>query len=511
MLLALTPVISALILCALNGVAPHNIFSPASQWNDELLYYKIVGGTAKYGAPLGWFGYNDSHGALAPFGPWSPLTVAHYVVYAALFGWGYSSPFICNTLLCCAALAAFALLARLTLSQSALAAAFYCCMLPFARYQLSIMSECFFFAGCAMFAGLVFYVINAEKGKGRAAASAAMLASAALLTASRPNYAVLFAVAGYALYKNNKKAALIAVPLTAAGSLAAYFWTAKNLCASYLQPMLRTEVFGGFAEGVWSGTGRLICNVWDDIKDCLLLAGDSVVNPSSENGGTAVFITLCAVVFALWVYAAVKKRDGRALLFVWLFALAAELLAVIVFSWPYVAARHLLPLTLAGAFVVIKCAEPRALKGAGIALVSCVSVIASVGMLKDPYYALPEKNETRARRISSAESALAEAVELDEGGVSWENTVIWAFDDGDGDSKRYADWGYLMAAPDGVGIDLVFYYYADAEFDTLQAKYLFTCKDSLVGDKCLEKGGRLLADADEYELYLMPDYAEREV
>lgn len=505
-ILALAPLAAALLLCAIEGVSPQNVYLPSSQWNDELLYYKIVGGAARYGEPLGWFGYNESRGALASFGAWSPLAAAHYIVYAALFGWGYLSPYICNTLLCCAALALFARLARLTARQAAAVGGFYCCMLAFARYQFSVMSESLFVAGVALFAAFAYYAYDAPRGKRRNICAALTLVTAAFLTAIRPNYAALFIVAGFALYRVMGKASLAAAPLVCAGSLAAYFWTERNLCAAYVQPMIRSDLTGAFSEGFFAGLKMFVVTAWDRFKDLALLTLDSAATPSSETGGLAVFAAACAALLAAWLYCAAKKKKDRALTLAWLLALACELAAVVVFSWSWVAARHLLPITLAAVFAIVKSGAPRELRAGGIAATACLALIASVGMLNDPYYSLPVETEERARSVSEAQAEFADAIELDKDGVSWENTVIWSFDDGDGEQKRHSDWGLLTALPDGAGINLVFYYYADAEFDNLQSKYLYACPDSLIGEKCLEKGGRLLVDCDEYELWLMPKY-----
>ena len=49
--MALVPLLACVITCALNDFALWEVYIPASEWNDELFYYKQVEGMVKYGYP----------------------------------------------------------------------------------------------------------------------------------------------------------------------------------------------------------------------------------------------------------------------------------------------------------------------------------------------------------------------------------------------------------------------------------------------------------------------------
>ena len=58
------------------------IYLPASSWSDEVVYSKQLSAVVQYGAPQGYFGFNESHadiGAIPVGGTWTmprvgPLT-----------------------------------------------------------------------------------------------------------------------------------------------------------------------------------------------------------------------------------------------------------------------------------------------------------------------------------------------------------------------------------------------------------------------------------------------------
>ena len=75
-LMALVPLVVCAVTCAVQGYAIWDAYIPASEWNDELFYYKQVEGMVKYGYPYGYFGFNESHARVLSFAAWSPVWTA---------------------------------------------------------------------------------------------------------------------------------------------------------------------------------------------------------------------------------------------------------------------------------------------------------------------------------------------------------------------------------------------------------------------------------------------------
>jgi len=67
LLMAFIPLLVCAITCALQGYAIWDAYIPASDWNDELFYFKQVDGMVKYGFPYGYFGFNESHAEVLSF------------------------------------------------------------------------------------------------------------------------------------------------------------------------------------------------------------------------------------------------------------------------------------------------------------------------------------------------------------------------------------------------------------------------------------------------------------
>ena len=55
------------------------IFLPVSSWSDEVIYSKQLSAAVQYGAPQGYFGFNESHAAVGTYAAWGP---AVFLVYA---------------------------------------------------------------------------------------------------------------------------------------------------------------------------------------------------------------------------------------------------------------------------------------------------------------------------------------------------------------------------------------------------------------------------------------------
>ena len=55
------------------------IFLPVSSWSDEVIYSKQLAAAVQYGAPQGYFGFNESHAAVGTYAAWGP---AVFLVYA---------------------------------------------------------------------------------------------------------------------------------------------------------------------------------------------------------------------------------------------------------------------------------------------------------------------------------------------------------------------------------------------------------------------------------------------
>ena len=81
-------------------------------WNDEVWWWSQVDAMIKYGAPLGYMGYNGTHAAVGTFGPWGIAPLLPYALLGKIFGWELHSMAYANVLLLSIAGFVFCLLTK---------------------------------------------------------------------------------------------------------------------------------------------------------------------------------------------------------------------------------------------------------------------------------------------------------------------------------------------------------------------------------------------------------------
>ena len=111
-LMALVPLAAYVVTCAIDGKSVLDVYLPASTWNDELYYYKLVEAILEHGYPMGFYGFNESHALKLSFAAWSPVLLLPWVIWGFLFGWNLMSPVICNMVMMCLAVFIFTYLTK---------------------------------------------------------------------------------------------------------------------------------------------------------------------------------------------------------------------------------------------------------------------------------------------------------------------------------------------------------------------------------------------------------------
>ncbi|MDE7270582.1 MAG: hypothetical protein K2N81_08930, partial [Acetatifactor sp.] len=187
LLLALLPVLCCLVGSAAEGRSIGEVYLPASEWNDELFYYKQVESIVEFGYPLGYYGFNESHGLKLSFAAWSPVLVLPWIVWGLLFGWNLLAPVICNIFLMTLAMFLFVWLTKPTWKQMGVLTFLFCLYTPFVRYMLSGMPEIICISHLIVFYGLAVSYQRSE----RAGKLAGLFIISGLLTLMRP-YMLLF-------------------------------------------------------------------------------------------------------------------------------------------------------------------------------------------------------------------------------------------------------------------------------------------------------------------------------
>lgn len=263
-LMALLPVCCCLVHCAMQGKSIGEVYLPASEWNDELFYFKQTEAIVNFGYPQGYFGFNESHALKLSFAAWSPVLLLPWVLWGLVFGWNLMSPIICNIFLLTAAVFCFVWLVRPTWKQMGVLTLLFCLYTPFVRYMFSVMPEITCFSLLIVFYGLAVRYLEEE----HMVYLVLLFAVSGLLVLMRP-YMLLFLTLPAFLWARKDKgrgglgaAAVMLVVLGCYALIKHYFgaeYFAPLFFTDWIRAFFEKGIFGGirnfFSTLYWMGKG----------------------------------------------------------------------------------------------------------------------------------------------------------------------------------------------------------------------------------------------------------------
>ena len=118
------------------------IFLPVGSWSDEVIYSKQLSAAVQYGAPQGYFGFNESHAAVGTYARWGPAAFFWSMRCQGLLFARAECHFLwCNLLFVVLGWTFFARAARLGWKRQLAFAAALAAMNAPIRYVFSAMQE----------------------------------------------------------------------------------------------------------------------------------------------------------------------------------------------------------------------------------------------------------------------------------------------------------------------------------------------------------------------------------
>lgn len=480
--LTLLPLIACYLI---NGAKLSSAYLPNSPWNDEILYYKMIGAFVDHNGPLGYFGYNESHAAVGNLGPWSPFLLPVFILYAKIFGWSLMSPIYCNILMLSAAMLAFAWIVHPNWRQTCFIGIIYCLNYYYTRYTLSAMMETYIDALL-----LLFFSLSVGIFRGRGEKRAQIIGSiitlnivATTMTLARPYYVLLFCVPGYYWYKKSgKRGSIILQTFISAACMLLYFVCVKYLCAAYFTDIVNTEwlklIFTDTHAGIYNFLNLLLSQAWSLLR----YVGGGIILGDAVGGVWTIFFTIC-----LWFcYKWKKEEKGNRILWIYSFTYLFLMLLAVYFMYSIgVGSRHIAAFVFVAIFMVAVFEKTTRIKlYIGIVFVWCLCERAN----EDYSYRIPAYTDEKAEIIRQGADTLAEFDMIDEDSDNpWDNTIIWLLGE--------TDFTHLYAIPDGMGINVCNSGYIQSNFDHLQPKYMMTNnKGDGIDAMCETSGKELLAE-----------------
>lgn len=502
------PLLCCLVACAMEGKSIGQVYLPASEWNDELFYFKQVEGIVNFGYPQGYFGFNESHALKLSFAAWSPVLVFPWILWGLVFGWNLLSPIVCNIVLLTLAVSLFAVLTRPSWKQTGIMAFLFCLYTPFVRYMLSGMPEVICFSLLIIFyAVAVSYLRRESKGK-----LAVMFLLSGLLTLMRP-YLILFLFLPVFLWvRKSRWKGLLGSGVIVAAVGAMYALIKHYLGAEYFAPLFFTEwITTFFDKGIGAGISNFFGTLYWMGKAFL---GHTVEGFRSGLASGAFFggyLVMMAVLLwqswtDFWKLRKTKDRkvENRFILEVHLaFSFVGMLFALLLMYKLTEGSKHLLTFMAAGVFVV-SLMETKFYKKAVI--IGAVFAYLYTYKAVEPYdYQVPFSEPERVEQVNEWQQALQGTLTLTrEKTPNFENVVIWQLGDMGEDGSTAVKWQVLYALPKGFGISCCDLQYVTENFDGLQSRYIATLSGGSVDGMCKEAGyAELHRDKDVvlYERY----------
>lgn len=510
-LASLLPLACVLTYCAAQGRSLGEVYLPASQWNDELFYFKQVEGIVNYGFPQGYFGFNESHALKLSFAAWSPVLVFPWILWGLLFGWNLMSPVWCNLLLLSLCCFVYVCLVRPSWKQLGILAFLFCLYTPFVRYLLSGMPEVICFCMVIGFYSLAVSYVRAE----RVWKLALLFGMSGVMTLMRP-YMLMFMLLPAFFWIRREKCGgwkgLLGSAAVMGVVLGLYAWVKHYLGAEYFTPLFFTDWITSFPErGFFGGIGYTVSRLYYMGKAFLghLLQG---MRTGLASGAIFGSYLVCTGILAIhcardWMAYRRRKKDGQSggkdLLAIEIhlaFCFVAMLFALLLMYKLTEGSKHLLTFLAAAVFVVplmdTRFYKKAVLLGAAFAWFFSYKAV-------DPYdYQVPFVEEAREASLEKWREALRGELVLEREHVpGYENVVIWTFEDRVEGENVMTSWQLLYALPEGFGISCCMRDYVAENFEGLRSRYLACPTGGEIQGMCREAGYSLVYGDGELVLY----------
>ena len=496
-LFTVLPVLCCVVYCAARGKTIGQVYLPASEWNDELFYYKQVEGIVNFGYPQGYFGFNESHALKLSFAAWSPILVYPWVLWGLIFGWNLSSPVLCNIFLMALCCFLFVWLVKPSWKQMLILVLLFCLYTPFVRYMLSVMPEVICFSMLIVFYGLAINYLKRE----RTWKLALLFVMSGVMTLMRP-YLLLFLLLPMYLWvkKSRWKGALGSAAIFLL-TMGLYACIKHYLGAEYFAPLFFTDwVTAIFERGILGGLRFTAGKLYYMGLDFYRYTVQGIRTGLPVGAFFAGYLAMLCIFVFQWVRNAGELRrlrnntercaELRRRMIIeghLAFSFVAMLFALLLMYKLLEGGRHLLTFMAAGLFVIAM--METAFYKKAVILGFILAYLFSYRAVDPEYYQVPFSTEEIQSHVASWTQTFGEKLKLVKEEVpSFENVVIWAFSDNVSGETKNTEWQLLYGLPEGFGISCCDPEYVLENFDSLKSRYLFAPAGGEIERRCREKG-----------------------
>lgn len=468
-------------------------------WNDEIGWYNQVDSVIRYGVPLGYNGYNETHSQLGTFGPWGIASLLPYALLGKLFGWSFNSMAIFNMAFLSFSLFGFILLTKPSNKQLVFLITGYLSLYVAIGYSMTSMSESLRYA-CAIF--LTGFIIRTERrtretGDCFNPKEMFLFVLGCIFTLYCIQIYVILSLAIFPILffilrkvkLNTPLRLILSVLITLIVAAASYKLVSAVSCP-YFKPSTVELIIGSIkTEGLFKGICFALTNFTNNLTNSIFMA---MGLGSGENGNLLLwyFIAYIGLLTLLLIWQTLKifrKKDlvsgDNVFLNLALYFLAGFLSAycLLYTSSSWTLTRGTNTGLTAAVFLLAFCeaGTPRRFQSA-MSLLAVVSVFTYYGIVINERY---QTAEYEAEIISEKEK-LSEIIIISPELSAWENTVAYY---GNADIRT-------LSIPSGAGINSIY----DGRICQKSKYAVVTSEESEEYGQGFEKGGYILIYSDEY-------------
>ena len=487
-IMGLLPLICCIVHCRLQGYGLKDVYLPASQWNDELFYFKQVEAILENGYPYGYYGFNEGHAAYLSFAAWSPVLVIPWVIWGAILGWNMLSPILCNIFLMGAAIAVFVFLTRPNKKQLGMLALLYAVFPMFTRYILACMPEIFCYFTVVVFYGVVISYFRYGQSKAKLAW---MFVLSALMTLMRPYLILLMFLPAVLWIIKTRKWWSGAGTLGIMGvTFGVYVLINKLLGAEYLEPLFSVEWLKiMLTDGIVAGVKYIVYTLFDKGMQFMRMAVEALRSGYADGIYFAVFLTAYVLLIMQFVQALRNKKKEDALLFGHgIFCVTGVFAALLLMFRMHDCKRHLMIFVVIAIFTLCLADWKQYIK----VTVLSVLCIYLYGIKADSPmdFQVPFENQERIEWMQYWTETFADEMEICYESVpNYESAVIWVLSDNvPGEKEVLIEWQALYGVPKGMGINCCQSQYVKENIEDLKCRYIATLSGGTVDEACKQQG-----------------------
>lgn len=500
--LTVFPLFCCMAYCLKTGNSIKDMYLPAGLWNDDIIYYKEVEGIVRYGMPQGYFGYSDTHALVGSLSVWSPVLLVPWSIWGLLFGWNYMSPIWCNIVMMMLGMGFFALLAKPDKKQTFWLSMFYALFIRLTRYALSAHVESTVYFMVMQIMALAFYL----RRKDSRLAMGWMIFLTMILTWMRPYYIIFLAIPGYYLMKRNRRNGWLVAAVFVV-TMGVYFLISKYLCAPYLDGgglFNSSWITMFFTDGFKAGVKNMLYIFLSSCDTFMKYLGTAICDGQSLGENAGVSFTIVFVGLAYKLFLAVREKNQELILRYgyWTGFFVIMFLAIIFIFSISSGQKHLLGFTVIGILVL-------AMDGLSTGKMWMIALMFSylfvMRAIDATSWNIPYVDLQVQADIRDGEEVLHEVIQIKEGGPSYDNTIIWVFDDVIDKKYVYSKWQMLYALPPGMGINMCLFDEIASDFSNIQSRYIFTVPDGRTEKHLKQVGAKKLVEYGGCVVYQLRD------